>query len=254
MSRQTRPGTIAQPGTSVFQPEWYAQLYPAAPFDCAYVAGFVDIPGGYLKDGVSLRQMTVSGSGTPVTTAISAVLGQKAFRFGGGQNIATGHPSSDEFTLITAVNVTADQLAGVPAVSKVMFHTETGGTRQKLLQFSAGGALVLQIAPTKTVTVANGLLAGPAVIMATCRKLAADSYRASIYVNDFVTPKASADLAATVGAGLPWFIGGDDSPALPWTSDMAAFVIANRDLTKEASDYAAIKAALPLALAWATPA
>ena len=254
MARQITNGTAGQGGTAVYYPEWISRLFSLAPFDAAYLAGWASLPGGYLKDGPSLRQMSVVGGGAAISIATDPAIGEPAMFFPGGRSINTGHRSVDEFSLIVVVNLTADQLAGLPVGSKIILHTETGGTRQKVLQVSGGGGLVLQIAPGKLVQITpENLTAGPAVIMATCRKLAANSYRAQLHVNDFTAPKATADLATAVGTGLPWIAGGDDSPALPWTSGLVGWVIADRDLTKDAEELAAVQSCLSDALVWATP-
>jgi hypothetical protein len=255
MPGKIEKGTATQPGTSFFLPEWYADLYGKAPVETAYIGGWAGIPNAYLVNGPDLRQMTVVGNVVgSVDVVQSEALGQTAFRFPGGRKIDTGHAATDEFTLIAVVNLTADQLAGAGGTVKGLMQTEnTSGARQSYLQISNSGNLAFQLVSGSSFQVVSSLLtAGPSVIMATCRKLAAGSYQCSLFVNEFVTPKASATLAGSPLLGVPWTVG-TGLLGLPWTSDVAAFLIAKRDMTKDAADYAAIKSALPLAKAWATP-
>lgn len=237
-------------GSSFYLPEWYASLYATVDgISAAYVAGWMREPGAALVDGPSLRQMSYFGVGAEPTVADAAGLGgEPAFNFT-GKLIDTGHPRSQDFTVVALVESNAAAQAGA---TDTIMHAAGGADGDLTFQVASGGfpALVLRTGGF----VGGGLTGqtdGAHVLAATCRNTGVNTWQAKTFSDGFVTPLGTKTISGASTLGGNWVVGGHrTNPGLIWGMPLLGWMIFDRDMSADPTDAAALHTAMVAAKAW----
>jgi len=247
MARVILPGSASDTGVNVEIPDWFQFMGLNVPnFTSCFIGDWLTVPGFRMKSARTGATMTEVGSGTSVTQVASALTGQDAMEFN-GKSIDTSVAASLEFSFIFIVDVTAAQLT--TAATEWVLHAGSGD--EVSIGKRGGNDLYINFDGANI----NGatLTAGRYVCLATSRDNGDGTHALKLYVNDFTTPYASGNVSdPTIPSGSTWHIGGRAAGTAQWSEPLSAYMIYDRDISEDATEWALAQTGMAQALTWAT--